>query len=110
MSRRRSSRRRKPPQPAAPSADTGSTDTLSDTSAAPQPARAGYGKAALVLALLLGALLEGMATAVLSGSAQDAFHLAIGVGIAFLVARWYRNFMRRTLTNARANRQDRRSR
>ena len=63
-----------------------------------------------MLALLVGALVEGMATAVLSGSAQDAFHLAIGVGIAFLVARWYRGFMRRTLTNARANRQDQRSR
>lgn len=63
-----------------------------------------------MLALLIGALIEGMATAVLSGSAQDAFHLAIGVGIAFLVARWYRSFMRRTLTDARAKRRDRRSR
>ncbi len=122
MGRRRSSRRRKQPRNAAPTPDTTAIDSASgaeapseasepsENSETPATSGGGYGKAALLLALLLGTLLERVAATALSGQALDVFHLAMGIGIAFLVARWYRRFMRRTLTNARANRQDRKSR
>lgn len=61
----------------------------------------GYGKTALVFALLLGTFLERVAASTLSADAMDIFHLVIAVGVALLVARWYRNFMRRTLAARR---------
>lgn len=67
-----------------------------------------YGRAALVLALLLGTLLEQIAFNVLSGDALRIFHLLVVVGVALLVARWYRAFMRRTLARSRSNRDTRR--
>jgi hypothetical protein len=63
-----------------------------------------FGRAGLALALLLGTLMERFAATVLSPDALTVFHLAIAVGIAFLVARWYRGFMRRALNRARERR------
>jgi hypothetical protein len=120
VSGRRNSRRRRRPAPAAapPSADqaedTGRTEAPENHDE-PGPAEAsterdsGFGRAALILALLLGTLLEQIAFNLLSGDALRIFHLLVAVGVALLVARWYRGFMRRTLARARGNRRTRRS-
>jgi hypothetical protein len=63
-----------------------------------------YGKAALALAFLLGLLVEQIASDVIPADALDVFHLAVLVGIAFFVARWYRGYMRRALNRRRASR------
>lgn len=106
MGSRRGSRRRR---------RSGSAGSEQAEATAPEPAAesptaaaadrsSGYGKAALLLALLLGMLLERVAAGVLPTEAADIFHLVVAVAIAFLVARWYRGFMRRTLGQARENR------
>ena len=70
--------------------------------APPTAAGGRYGKAALALALLIGTLIEQIANDVLPAEAVDVWHIAVIVGIAFFVARWYRGFMRRALTRRRA--------
>ena len=74
----------------------------------PDPTGAGpagrYGKAAIVLAFLLGLLIEQIVADVLPSEALDVFHLAVLIGIAFFVARWYRGFMRRTMSQRRSRR------
>lgn len=57
-----------------------------------------------MLALLLGILVEQILSDVIPTEALDIFHLAVLVGIAFFVARWYRGTMRRALNRRRANR------
>jgi hypothetical protein len=42
---------------------------------------------------------------VLPSEALNVFHLLVGLGIALLVTRLYRNFMRRTLARQRTRRQ-----
>jgi hypothetical protein len=68
------------------------------------------GKSGILLALLLGTLVERLAAGLLPPGAADVYHLLIAIGIAFLVARWYRGFMRETLARARVNRTTRRTR
>jgi hypothetical protein len=68
------------------------------------------GKSGLLLALLLGTLIERLAANLLPTGAADVYHIVIAVGIAFFVARWYRGFMRETLARARINRTARRTR
>ena len=106
-SRRGSRRRRRPanPPPDATSADAPQPEDADDS--AEGAASGGYGKAALLLALLVGTLLQRLAVTTLSADALDIFYLAVAIGIAFLGARWYRNFMRRTLGRARVNRRGR---
>lgn len=99
MGTRRGSRRRRrrPPTDAAPA-------PANTPAQATRPTAGGggrYGKAALALALLIGMLIEQIAADVLPTEALDIFHVAIVVGIAFFVARWYRGFMRRTLSRRR---------
>jgi len=93
-------RRRQRSAPAAPP-----TDAAPPSSVEPTDGRRRYGLAALILAVLAGTLLERFAIAVLPGEALNVFHLLVGLGIALLVTRLYRNFMRRTLARQRTRRQ-----
>jgi len=105
MGTRRGVRRRRRPSPSAkvePAASAADDAPPNE----PGPIGAGYGKAALLLALLLGTFGERIASDVLPAEALDIFHLVAAIGVAFLVARWYRGFMRRTLGRTRRNRRD----
>jgi uncharacterized membrane protein len=105
---RRPSRRRRPKTESAAPALPGTPAVDPDeATAATTEDRGGYGKAALALALLLGTFVERLAGGLLPAAPLDVFHLVVAVAIAFLVARWYRGFMRRTLGRARSNRLER---
>ncbi|MDA0353268.1 MAG: hypothetical protein O3A10_13790, partial [Chloroflexi bacterium] len=105
------SRRRRRPADAAASAVAPHAEAPADDGgdAATTNSDGGYGKAALVLALVVGTLIERLAAGVLPTTALDVFHLVVAIAIAFLVARWYRGFMRQTLGRARNNRLNRTS-
>ncbi len=108
-SRRPSRRRRRRPAAPAPPAvavDQATTDEAKRAEGVEPPAASGggCGKAALVLALLLGTFLERVAASALSPDELDLFHLVMAIGVALLVARWYRAFMRRTLARSRERR------
>ena len=64
------------------------------------PGGSGYGRATVVLALLAGTIVERAALG-LPGRGLELFHVAVAVGIAFLVARAYRAFARRAIARRR---------
>ncbi len=110
MSPRRSSssRRRPPPTPCSPStvveenelqpAPPATVEALKETTTRH------FGKATLALALLLGTVVERVFGSTFSSSIIDIFHLVVAIGIALLIARSYRNFMRRALAQSRNKR------
>lgn len=105
-SSRRRDRRATPPPPAGRSSPT-SPDTDSATPPTPPTQQSrGYGRAALILALLLGTLAERAALS-LPIQALDIFHLVVVIGIALLAARAYRRFARGAIERGRERRRNR---
>lgn len=109
MGARRGSRRRRRPASRSATAQPATTPDASPATEASEVTeeRGGFGKAAILLALLLGMVIERIAIDLVPSEALDAMHLVVAIGIAFFVARWYRGFMRRTLARSRANRRPR---
>ena len=77
--------------------------TATAPSAPSEKQSTGYGRGALILALLLGMLAE-RAALHLPTEARDIFHFVVLVGIALLVARIYRGFARRAVERSRRRR------
>jgi hypothetical protein len=77
-----------------------------DTPAPPTKQSSGYGRAAIILALLLGTLAERAALS-LPIQALDIFHLVVVIGIALLAARTYRRFARSAIERSRERRRNR---
>lgn len=102
MGTRRGSRRRRRRPPADSEGPAG--DQAEPLAPSASGTVGGYGKAALVLALLIGMLIEQIASDVIPGEALDIFHLAVLIGIAFFVARWYRSYMRQALKRRQTRR------
>ena len=95
-SRRRGRRGTRPPPGAEPTEQPAQTE-------AP---RAGFGRAALILALLLGALIERAALR-LPTEALDIFHFVVLAGIALLATLAYRGFARRAIERSRERKRNR---
>lgn len=89
---RRRGRRGAPPPPGASSAPA---------PASSEQRSSGYGRAALIFALLLGTLVERAALS-LPDDARNIFHFIVVLGIALLVARVYRAFARRAIERRRS--------
>lgn len=74
--------------------------------AEPEKQPAHFGRAALVLALLLGTLVERAALR-LPDDGRDIFHFVVLLGIALIAAGAYRGFARRAVTRSRERRGNR---
>ena len=108
MNRRPSRRRnRRGAPPPARDASTAGTTAPAEPTRRPLPQQqSGFGRAALILALLLGTLAERAALS-LPDDARAIFHFVVLLGIALLVARAYRGFVRRTIGRSRERRRNR---
>lgn len=110
MTRRPSRRRaRRPAAPPPLTSDRAPSSTEHQPASEPTPPAAeprGFGRAALVLALLLGTLVE-RAVLSLPQDARNTFHFIVFLVIALLVARAYRGFVRRTIERSRERRRNR---
>ena len=102
---RRRDRRAAPPPPAGRSSPTSPGTDSATPSAQPTKQSSSYGRAAIILALLLGTLAE---RAALSLPIQaDIFHRVVEIGIALLAARTYRRFARSAIERSRERRRNR---
>jgi hypothetical protein len=104
MTRRSSRRRGRRGTPPAPGTAPGPAPATPPPPAKqPKP---GFGRATLILALLLGTLVERTALR-LPIDALDIFHFAVLASIALLAARAYRGFARRAVERSRERRRNR---
>ena len=113
MSPRRSSPSRRPAPPTSQSLSTvpEANDIQPEPPAIVAPSKEAttrhFGKATLVLALLFGTVAERIFGSTFSSELIDIYHLIVAIGIALLIARSYRNFMRRALAQSRNKRRRR---
>ncbi len=103
---RRRDRRAAPPPPAGRSSPTSPGTDSATPSAQPTKQSSSYGRAAIILALLLGTLGETAARR-LPVEALGIFHFVVVLGIALIVAGAYRGFARRAVERSRARRRNR---